>query len=150
MRKNYLLLILLGILLAVICFVMMKPDKNTFIYQETNQNVSTKEQLDKFDRGTQTYQIVVLYKKGCKVCKKWQYKIIPELESVNNNTSYIEVSEEIPEELSKRINREYISGVKVPYILIFKNQDYNPIFWGRVNSENRLEELRNMIASLQL
>lgn len=148
MRKIYIIVLIIA-LIAGGYWLVNNKNQNTFTYQENNQQISTKKQLESFEEGKQSYQIVLLYKKGCKVCKRWQRKIVPELEDTKNNTAYIEVSEEIPEYLSEKVAPEYISGVKVPYILIFKNKSYNPVFWGRINSEDRLEDLRTFLGKIE-
>lgn len=149
MRKIYIIILVVALIIGVY-WVVNNKNQNTFTYQENNQRVSTKKQLESFEKGEQSYQIVLLYKKGCKVCKKWQYKIVPELKKIkNNNIAYIEVSEEIPEYLLEKVEPEYVSGVKVPYLLIFKNKSYNPVLWGRINSEDRLDEFKTYLEKIE-
>lgn len=148
MKKIYIIILVIA-LIAGGYWLVNNKNQNTFTYQENNQQVSTKKQLESFEKGKQSYQIVLLYKKGCKVCKRWQYKIVPELKKIKNNTAYIEVSEEIPGYLSEKVEPEYISGVKVPYVLIFKNKSYNPVFWGRINSEDRLDDFRTHLEEIE-
>lgn len=149
MRKIYIIILVVALIIGGY-WVVNNKNQNTFTYQENNQRVSTKKQLESFEKGEQSYQIVLLYKKGCKVCKRWQYKIVSELKKTkNNNTAYIEVSEEIPEYLLEKVEPEYISGVKVPYLLIFKNKSYNPVFWGRINSEDSLDDFKAYLEKIE-
>lgn len=137
MKKFVTIIVGLIFIVSVLIVVQSRSQvKTTFEYQRVHDTRSLNQKV----KDNNNKQVIVLYRKGCSVCQRWQHKVVPALDKMNNVT-YVEFDEKT-NDFVNYVDKDSYKHKHLPLgIILEKQQDrFKVSYVKRLNSEDNLDE----------